>query len=146
MQRNGRAKNILKSEYGKQSEIVNAYISNIMGLPVITSAYPKKIDEFYKKLLYNVQSLETLGRLRDVTGNVRAVLDKLKVIKADLVRGQVGWQDWDFPKLIEALHHWREINPAEEWESSHRHVKSFQAHERVRVCVYCSGNDHTPQY
>lgn len=140
-----RAKNILKSEYGKQSEIVNAYISNIMGLPVITSAHPKKIDEFYKKLLYNVQSLETLGRLRDVTGNVRAVLDKLKGIKADLVRGQVGWQDWDFPKLIEALHHWREINPAEEWESSHRHVKSFQAHERVRVCVYCSGSDHTPQ-
>ena len=124
---------------------MNAYISNIMGLPVITSVHPKKIDEFYKKLLYNVQSLETLGRLRDVTGNVRAELDKLKGIKADLVRGQVGWQDWDFPKLIEALRHWREISPAEEWESSHRHVKSSQAHERVRGCVYCSGNDHTPQ-
>ena len=97
--------NILKSEYRKQSEIVNAYISNIMGLPFITSVHPKKIDEFYKKLLYNVQSLETLGRLRDVTGNVRAVLDKLKGIKADLVRSQVGWQDWDFPKLNEALRH-----------------------------------------
>ena len=62
----------------------NKFISNIMGLPVIISAHPKKIDEFYKKLLYNVQSLETLGRLRDVTGTVRAVLDKLKGIKADL--------------------------------------------------------------
>ena len=31
-----RAKNILQTEYGKQYEIVNAYISNFMTLPVIT--------------------------------------------------------------------------------------------------------------
>ena len=116
-----------------------------MGLPAITSAHPKKIDEFKKKLLNYVQSLETLGRLRDISGNVRAALDKLKGIKADLVRNQVAWQDWDFTKLIEALHHWREIKLAEEWESSHQHVKSFQAHEQVGGCVYCSRNDHTPQ-
>ena len=72
-----RAKNILKSEYGKTSEIINAYINNIMGLPTKPSENPKEVDEFYKKLLYNVQSLETLGKLRDVSGNVRAVLDKL---------------------------------------------------------------------
>ena len=136
------AKNILQTEYGKQSEIVNAYISNIMGLPVITSAHPKQVDEFYKKLLHNVQSLETLGRLRDVTGNVRAVLDKLKGIKADLVRGQVGWQEWDFPKLIEALRQWREVNPVEGSGSSYSRTRSFQAQERVRGCVYCGKDDH----
>ena len=81
-----RAKTILKAEYGKTSEIVHAYI-NIMGLPTITSASPKEINEFYKKLLFNVQSLETLGKLREVSGNVRAVLDKLKGIMGDLVRG-----------------------------------------------------------
>lgn len=57
--------------------------------------------------MHNAQSLETMGRLHDVTGNVRAALNKLKGIKADLVRGQVGWQEWDFPKLIEALRQWR---------------------------------------
>ena len=83
-----RAKNILKTEYGSTSEIVNAYISNILKLPVVNGTDPKVIEDFYKKLLYNVQSLETMGRLRDVAGNVRTVLDKLKGIKADLVRGK----------------------------------------------------------
>ena len=37
--------------------------------------------------------------MKDVTGNVRSVLDKLKGVKADLVRGQIDWQDWDFPQI-----------------------------------------------
>ncbi|XP_068671433.1 uncharacterized protein [Montipora foliosa] len=78
------AKNILKAEYGKTSEIINAYVANIMCLPIISSGDPREVDEFYRKLFYNVQSLETLGKLREVSGNVRAVLDKLKGIKADL--------------------------------------------------------------
>ena len=98
-----RAKNILTSEYGKTSEIVNAYVQNIMNLPVITGIQPARIYEFYKTLLYNVQSLETLGKFRDVSGNVRSVLDKLKGIKADLVRGHEDWQIWDFPQLVKAL-------------------------------------------
>ena len=84
--------NILQSEYGKTSEIVNAYVNNIMGLPTIMGENPREVEEFYKRLLYNVQSLETLGKLRDVAGNVRAVLDKLKGIKSDLVRGHERWQ------------------------------------------------------
>ena len=69
------------------------------------------IHEFYKKLVYNEQSLETLSKLKNVTGNARSVLDKLKGAKADLVRGQIDWQDWDFPRLIKALKSWKEINP-----------------------------------
>ena len=150
------AKNILKSEYGKESEIINTYISNIMGLPVITGSNPKKVDDFYKKLLFNVQSMETLGRLRDMTGNVRAVLEKLKGIKGDLVRGQNGWQEWDFffAQMIQALKRWREIYPVEDDESSNSHTraksfhahepraKSFHAHERVCGCAYCDSNEH----
>lgn len=111
-------KNILQSEYGKVSEIVHAYVNNIMGLPTVTGTNPKKIDEFYKTLQYNVQSLETLGKLKDVAGNVRAVLDKLKGIKADLVRGHESWQDWNFAQLLQALKRWKDINPVEESESS----------------------------
>ena len=40
----------------------------------------------------NVQSLETLGKLKDVTGNVRSVLDKLKGVKADLGTDNAGKQ------------------------------------------------------
>ena len=47
-----------------------------MTLPVIPGTNPRQVDDFYKMLVHNVQSLGTMGKLRDVTGNVRAVLDK----------------------------------------------------------------------
>ena len=102
-----RAKNILKSEYGKTLEIINAHVTNIMGLPTILGGNPQEVVMFYKKLLYNVQSLETLGKLREVSGNVRAVLDKLRGIKADLVLEQDGWQEWDFSQLLQAIELWK---------------------------------------
>ena len=64
-----KAKIIIKEEYGKTSEVVNAYVNNILQLPTVTSADPSKANSFYKTLLFNVQSLETL------------------------VRGQENWQD-----------------------------------------------------
>ena len=154
-----RAKNILKSEYGKTSEIINAYVTNIMGLPTILGGNPQEVDMFYKKLLYNVQSLETLGKLREVSGNVRAVLDKLRGIKADLVREQDGWQEWDFSQLLQAIKRWKEINPVTE-ESENRTLpnrkndrhdgnfrrRSYQTQQesgrQMRECVYCDKPDH----
>ena len=41
------AKNILKSKYGKSSEVINAYVQEIMGLPVVNGTNPKIINEFY---------------------------------------------------------------------------------------------------
>ena len=43
-----------------------------------------------------------------------SVLDKLTGIKTDLVRGQENWQDWDLPRLAQALKKWRDVNPATE--------------------------------
>ena len=57
------ARAILEAEYGQKADIVNAYVKNIMELPVITGANPKKVKEFYRQLRYNVQSLDTLERL-----------------------------------------------------------------------------------
>ena len=108
------AKAIVEAEYGQPTEILNAYVKNIMELPVITRANPRKIKEFYQQLLFNVQSLDTLGRLTDVKGNVRSTLDKLKGIKADLVRGNETWRDWDFKDLLRELKKWTDINPVEE--------------------------------
>ena len=104
------AKAILEAEYGQPTEIVNAYIKNKMELPIIAGANLRKVKEFYKQLHFNVQS----GRLADVKGNVRCTLDKLKGIKANLVRGNEGWKDWGFKHLLTELQKWTQINPVEE--------------------------------
>ena len=155
-----RAKNILKSEYGKNfrdHKCVRDKTSWVYQLSWAETR--KKLICFYKKLLYNVQSLETLGKLREVSGNVRAVLDKLRGIKADLVRGQEGWQEWDFSQLLQAIKRWKEINPLTE-ESENRTVpnrkndrhdgnfrrRSYQTQQengrQMRGCVYCDKPDH----
>ena len=77
--------------------------------------------------------LETLGKLQDVKGNVRCVIDKLKGIKSDLVMGQSDWQDWDFPQLVKALKLWKDINPIESTDDSKRKLpgasRQFQARD-----------------
>ena len=72
-----RAKNILIGEYGKISMMVNVYVQNIVNFPVFTGIQPLHIHEFYKNLVYNVQSLKVLRKLKEVTGNAKSVLDKL---------------------------------------------------------------------
>ena len=153
-----RAKNILTSNYGKISEIVRAYIDNLNALPVITGSQPSKIHKFCQTLNYNVQSLETLGKLSSCFSMVRGVLDKLPGIKAELVSGKVGWQDWGFTELIRALEEWKAIHPLELAEKASgkpqapppprppRH-RSFYAQEREpararHACVYCDCVTH----
>ena len=148
-----RAKNIIKEEYGKTSEIVNAYVNNILELPTVTNADPNRVNSFYKTLLFNVQSLETLGKIERVNGMTRSVLDKLKGIKADLVRGQENWQDWDLPRLTQALKKWRDVNPATEENNvankstlpkrPEKKSPLYHAENRnQRLCVYCDDANH----
>ena len=42
---------------------------------------------------------------------MRAMLDKLPDIRADLVRLDDDWQEWRFPELIESLRKWCDRNP-----------------------------------
>ena len=85
-----RPKNILKTNHENTSEIVRAYITNIQELPSITGRKINMIHEFIKTLNYNVQSLETLGKLSQCLSMVRGILEKLPGIKAELVASQVG--------------------------------------------------------
>jgi hypothetical protein len=55
-----------------------------MSLPNIHGCQPSKIHEFYETLMYNVQSLETLGKISEVNGYVRATIDKLEGIRGAL--------------------------------------------------------------
>ena len=86
-----------------KSEIVNAYLQNIMALPTIAGSRPARIYDFYEKLVFNVQSLESLGKLREVNGYVKMSIDKLEGIRGDLIRTDDSWQEWDFPKFVDAL-------------------------------------------
>ena len=148
-----KAKNILKSEYGKTSEIVNAYVQNILGLPVVTTAHPKEVHQFYKTLLYNVQSLETLGKIERVNGMARTVLGKLEAIKGDLVRGHEDWQEWDLPCLVIALKKWKDKPIRRRKFRNHERKSAAKTRkEKIRSissrcpqapCVYCDDSTHT---
>ena len=51
-----KAKDLLARRYGKTSEVVGAYVRNILELPSVRERDVKKIHEFYEKLLFNVES------------------------------------------------------------------------------------------
>ena len=146
-----RAKQILRARYGKPSEVANAHIQKIISLCTIHGTQPGKIIEFFEKLVTSVQTLETMGRLREVNGYARTTLDKLPGIRADLVRTDDDWQEWEFPQFLEALRKWCERNPIQ----SEERVKQYGQQRRDRVlqtnerpgrprgcCVYCDALGH----
>ena len=90
--------------------------ANILDLPRIKGTNPNKIHQFHEQLLYNVQSLETTGKLGDVRGKVALMIDKLAGICGDLVCNDDNWQNWDFVKLCDALGSWIRQNPVESSE------------------------------
>ena len=74
-----------------------------MNLPPIQNYQLEQIDEFYEKLTRHIQALQTLGKLNEINGYVRNALNKLAVIRADLVRTDNNWQGWNFSRFVEAI-------------------------------------------
>ena len=105
------AKHVLKTKYGKSSEVANAHTQCIIGLSTIHGVDSAKIHEFHEKLTRHIQVLETMGKVKEIGGFVRATLDKLPDIRADLVRLDDNWQEWGFPELIESLRKWCDHDP-----------------------------------
>ena len=152
-----RAISILQDRFGKESEIVKTYVKEILELPYTASSDPKRIHDFYEKLSYCVQSLETMKQLDAVNGTVTMTLDKLPNIRGDLVRNDVNWDKWNYLQLTEALQLWTRRNPVEaqkpddrkkkkEWKHSGYHFstqqKPYQISKSSRKCVYCSSEGH----
>ena len=148
-----RAKAILRSKYGEESEVVNAHVQNIMMLPTITNTSSSKIKGFFEKLITSVQALETMGKLQDIKGYVRMTLDKLPGIRADLVRMDDEWKTWGFPQLVEALRKWTERNPvaddgganggaADKQAKRDRQMNTKSKGLRQKKCVYCESAEH----
>ena len=118
-----KAKDMLKERCGDTSEVVNALIQQIMALPVIYGISRQKIHDFYDQLLGHVPALDTLGRLKKGTGNVRMTLDKLDGIRPNLTRFCPKWTEWSFQDLIKALHGWIERNPLQMVKSKESHFQ-----------------------
>ena len=145
-----RAVSILKDRFGKESEIVKGYVKEILELPYTPTGNPKRIHEFHDRLSHCVQSLETLKSLHEVNGMVSLTLEKLPIIRGDLVRNDPEWETWDFVKFTEALRQWTRRNPIdsfklEDSQSFRKRDRVFQTNQkRARKCVYCQAEDHKP--
>ncbi len=144
-----RAVSILKERFGNDSEVVKAYVKEILDLPYTPSTSPKKIHEFYEKLAYSVQSLETLKKLEAVNGTVLMTLEKLPNVRGDLVRSDPEWEQWTFVQFTEALRLWTRRNPVEAKtedpnKRDRRSQYQFRTHQGKpkRSCVYCNEESH----
>ena len=58
----------------------------------------------------SVQSLDTMGKLKEINGYVRTTIDKLPGIRADLIRIDSDWHSWDFGQIVEQLRQWTETS------------------------------------
>ena len=142
-----RAKSILEGKYRKPSEVANAHNQSIMNLPYIGNADPYKIHRFYEKLQTN--TLSTMGKLREIKGYVRFTLDTFGGIRADLVRMDDNWQNWDFSEFIEALRKWTErifITLTADRNKEHlkkdRMLQTLQKQWKTNACIYCGDVAH----
>ena len=94
----------LEEKYGHPSEVAGSYITNIIELPSLAERDVAKVHRFYEQLLFNVESLETLGKLNTIEVTVFYVIKKLEVVKAELVSHvQTNWRDWTFRDLTALL-------------------------------------------
>ena len=142
-----RAIAISKAKFGKPSEVSAAHIQCITSLSIIPNSNTNRIHEFYEKLVISVQALETMNKLKEINGYMRLTLDKLPGIRADLVRLDDNWQEWDFEKLVDSLRRWTERNPKNILNNDPKYKKEnvFNLKEQKqtpRACVYCDKQGH----
>ena len=77
-----------------------------MNLPTIKYFQLQKIHEISEKLTNHIQALQTLVKLNKTNDYVRNTLNKLAVIRVDLLKNDKSArvQEWDFARFAEALH------------------------------------------
>ena len=145
-----RAIKYLREKYGYPSEVAGHYIIALLDLQPITERDVSKIHKFYEKLLFNVESLKTLGKLETIEGaTFYVIVKKLEVLKAELATHVSGdWRNWSFSELLEALRKWTETNAVVKTEKRNpfkrpENGNSFHARDS-NGCVFCQSSDHKP--
>ena len=152
-----KAKELLVKRYGNTSDVVGAYVRNILELPTVKERDVKKIHAFYETLLFNVESLRTLQSLNKLDAAVRFTFDKLEVIKNELAMLNENWSEWTFVQFLEALEKWTTNNPNNPTQEN-QNLKSYNGRRErsrsyfakrehtgsqpTRSCLYCSSGDH----
>ena len=71
-----RAKKYLRENYGHPDKVAGTYVKNLLEMPTITERNVARAHQFYEKLLFTIESLETLGKLEAVQGVAYYVLVK----------------------------------------------------------------------
>ena len=153
-----RALKYLREKYGHQDEIAGAYVINLLEMPAITERNIAKVHQFYEKLLFTIESLETLGKLSSVQGVAYYVIvKKLEFLRSELVTHVGGdWRSWSFKELLEALRKWTATNAIVKGSDKGNPVKgniakrpalsserAFHSQDRyANNCVYCDSAEH----
>ena len=144
----------LEDKYGHLSEVAGSYVVSLLELSTISERDVSKIHRFYEQLLFNVESLETLGKLDSIEGTTYyVVLRKLEIIKAELVTHvKTDWRDWTFKDLLESLKKWTETNLVTKVSKRGKFGKdpysqspggrAFGSRDHEIKCVYCESTDH----
>ena len=87
---------ILNAKFGKTIKVSSVHIQCITCLPTTINSNPNRKHKYFEKLVISAQALETMNKLKEPIDYVRLTLDKLLGIRADVVRLDDNWQEWDF--------------------------------------------------
>ena len=80
-----------------------------------------------------------VAKLKDLKGYIRLTQNKLLRIRDDLVSLDEQFQQWDFPKLVEAMRMRIDSNPKVVDDSSDKAEKLeilYQTKDSSKACVY----------
>ena len=83
-----------------------------------------EIHEFHEKLSCWVQSLESLKQLHTFNGMAAMTLEKLPVVRVDLVRNDQEWETCVLAKLTKVLKLWTGRNTIECVETADQPTKN----------------------
>lgn len=140
-----RAKKYLREKYGHLDEVAGAHVINLLEMLTITERNVAKVHQFYEKLLFTFESLETLGKLESVQGvTYYVVVKKLEFLRSELV-SQVpsGWRSWSFKESLEALRKWTDTNTSSSKRPALRDRVFFSEDRHINnSCVYCDKTEH----
>ena len=103
----------LKEEYGQTKTVIAAHVDQIINLPTVRGSGYTNIYEFYESLSKSHDALQTLGEGSMLKGFVLTTLNKLPNIKADLVRTDEEWEEWEIDDLLQAIQKWFKRNQPE---------------------------------
>ena len=125
-------------------------MEEIIKLPVVRGSNYARIQDFHHHLARNFDALKTLGEDAMLSGLVVSTLNKVPMVKPDLVHLDESLKEWDMKGLLDALQSWLKGNKSEEMRGGNEHE---QTKKRERnwytqggtpkntgpVCLFCEG-------